>query len=289
MRAGCRIEVNPTYKNNGGKAKMDVGAVADAIKLAVENVLAGAAEDAPEVTFDDDGEPTSLADLAVESALRPVLARFGPGAEFLSEEDFRTRGRSLESYSACDELWIVDPIDGTSGLISGSDRYGTIVSFAKAQTTVASWIFTPALHRMCVSEAGSGCWLDGARCSLETGMLHPQSGVLATGDFNPAELRGAERLRAMLQSHRRTDSCALDYIDLVTGQVDVALYKRTRPWDHAGGVLAHTEAGGRHVSFEGLPYQLLHDNQGLLLAPNRAVLEDCFALLRINPSSFAST
>jgi fructose-1,6-bisphosphatase/inositol monophosphatase family enzyme len=53
-----------------------------------------------------------------------------------------------------------------------------------------------------------------------------------------------------------TLSCAgAEYLEILAGRADFNLYRRTKPWDHAAGVLMLEEAGGQAVRFDGQPYE----------------------------------
>jgi fructose-1,6-bisphosphatase/inositol monophosphatase family enzyme len=66
----------------------------------------------------------------------------------------------------------------------------------------------------------------------------------------------------------RRGSAAHDYLDLVTGKLHFAHFKKLMPWDHVAGVLIHAEAGGYGAMMDGTPYTpVLHAEGQLLLAP----------------------
>ncbi len=56
--------------------------------------------------------------------------------------------------------------------------------------------------------------------------------------------------------------CAAEqYPRLCLGQTDVAMFRRTLPWDHAPGALLFAEAGGHIARWDGSPYRPA-DNAG---------------------------
>jgi fructose-1,6-bisphosphatase/inositol monophosphatase family enzyme len=75
--------------------------------------------------------------------------------------------------------------------------------------------------------------------------------------------------------HREPWQCAArTYLDLARGELNVAMFYRLMPWDHAPGVLIHREAGGFSTAFNGNPYSPLVHTGGLFLGPDeRAWLE----------------
>jgi fructose-1,6-bisphosphatase/inositol monophosphatase family enzyme len=45
-----------------------------------------------------------------------------------------------------------------------------------------------------------------------------------------------------------------EYLEILAGNREFSLYRRTKPWDHAAGALMVAEAGGTAVRFDGKPY-----------------------------------
>jgi fructose-1,6-bisphosphatase/inositol monophosphatase family enzyme len=42
----------------------------------------------------------------------------------------------------------------------------------------------------------------------------------------------------------RLQCCGREYMELIRGRLDFAMYGQLKAWDHAAGVLLHREAGG---------------------------------------------
>ena len=63
------------------------------------------------------------------------------------------------------------------------------------------------------------------------------------------------------------------------GQNDLALFKRTFAWDHAAGVLFLNEAGGRACRYDGRPYLVSSDEDGMLAAASPAMWEKTAKIL----------
>lgn len=62
-------------------------------------------------------DPVTVADRAAEEAMRAVLAELRPEDSILGEEFAPTTGDSGRT-------WVLDPIDGTRGFISGTPTWG---------------------------------------------------------------------------------------------------------------------------------------------------------------------
>ncbi|MGR3540594.1 MAG: inositol monophosphatase family protein [Hasllibacter sp.] len=98
-------------------------AAADAAaRQTVPRFRSGSAVDDKGGTADRPGfDPVTEADRAAEAAMREVLARLRPDDAVLGEEEGCCPGTSgLE--------WVLDPIDGTRGFITGTPVWGTLVA-----------------------------------------------------------------------------------------------------------------------------------------------------------------
>ncbi|MCY4305301.1 MAG: inositol monophosphatase family protein [Aestuariivita sp.] len=69
-------------------------------------------------------DPVTIADQSAENTIRKIVSEFRPNDGFWGEEFGRTAGPSGRS-------WIVDPIDGTRGFISGTPTWGTLISLVE--------------------------------------------------------------------------------------------------------------------------------------------------------------
>ncbi len=62
--------------------------------------------------------------------------------------------------------------------------------------------------------------------------------------------------------------CGVDYPKLVEGEADYALYRGTKPWDHAPGALIVREAGGVVRHPDGRDYDVMDRRESTLLSPD---------------------
>lgn len=92
-------------------------------------------------------DPVTEADRAVESELRRQLGRRFPDHAILGEEYGLTGAGRFR--------WIIDPIDGTRGFITGQPMWGTLLGLQDGGRPVAGWMHLPVLdetyvgHRSC--------------------------------------------------------------------------------------------------------------------------------------------
>ncbi|MEL0122734.1 MAG: inositol monophosphatase family protein, partial [Paracoccaceae bacterium] len=70
-------------------------------------------------------DPVTRADKAAEKAIREILAQKRPEDGILGEEY-----ANIDSKSGL--TWVLDPIDGTRGFISGTPTWGVLIALADA-------------------------------------------------------------------------------------------------------------------------------------------------------------
>ena len=213
------------------------------------------------------GEVVTAADEAMERRLEPGLLKLLPGSVVLGEEAASVAPGLMALLEGAAPVWVIDPLDGTANFASGSPLFGTMVCLVVRAETVAAWIHLPVSGETLTAERGAGAWLDGRR--VRVGGPPERLRASISTKFVPPPLKPRiEALRPSLAAHESSHCAATTYTDLVTGNLDLALYYRLLPWDHAAGVLIHAEAGGYARMFDGSAYSPLVHTGGLLAAPD---------------------
>jgi 3'-phosphoadenosine 5'-phosphosulfate (PAPS) 3'-phosphatase len=118
----------------------------------------------PTVSTKPDGSPVTTADLAADAAIRATVREALPGDALLTEA-----GVDDDARLASRRCWIVDPLDGTSYLIAGSDDFDTFVTLAVDGAPVVAVSLQPATGLLLGAVAGRGAWVqegDGPRRRL---------------------------------------------------------------------------------------------------------------------------
>ena len=100
-------------------------------------------------------------------------------------------------------------------------------------------------------------------------ILSEMNMVLAAGDFEEAHRKRSQALATQTAFHRKTRSCAIDYLEVVEGKIDLLAYRRTRPWDHAPGVFLVQQSGGLAERYNGSAYQPFDESEGIVVCRNR--------------------
>ena len=178
------------------------------------------------------------ADGAVEAMLRARLARLFPGDGFVGEEG---------GGEGADNLWIVDPIDGTANFVRGDIQWCISIGFVHKLKPVVGVIHAPVLGETFAARKGAGATLNGCRITVaNTAKLDSATveiGWSARGD-HAKYLDLVGKVCALGASPKRGASGALGLAWVACGRTDAYLEMYINSWDVAAGIVIVQEAGG---------------------------------------------
>jgi fructose-1,6-bisphosphatase/inositol monophosphatase family enzyme len=223
------------------------------------------------------GDLVTVADREAELALETRLAAI-VDAPLVGEEGCAADPTRLGCLGA-ERAWVVDPIDGTSNFVAGSEQWAVMVALLERGEAVVSWIWQPTTRRMYTAERGGGATCNDAPLRIDTSSTSLR-GPAFTHFMPPAEKDAVTRNAARAEFLRGRYCAGFEYPAIVEGEQEFAIFWRTLPWDHVPGSLLLTEAGGiarRPTGDSFLPYA---DGAGLVLARDDATWQMARALLR---------
>ena len=233
-----------------------------------------------DIRFKRPGDIVTVADVESEQRLAAGLARILPGVPVVGEEAVEKDRGLLDLIGRPGETcWIVDPLDGTANFAAGKDRFAMIICLVHDRLAVAGWILDVPRGRIAVAHEGQGVAVDGTPVHGRPAD-RPLIGFVGPKARKEFDRQLAPAARRQL-GHMSASSCAgLEYLDILSGQVDFSLYRTTKPWDHAAGTLMLAEAGGGSVRFDGQPYTPAQPiNSGLVAAADLQTLATVRTLL----------
>lgn len=177
------------------------------------------------------------ADRTVEQLIRgEVEERFGDS--FIGEEFGGEPGEAV---------WLVDPIDGTTGYIHGTPRWCVSMAFVLRGRIEIGVIYAPVTGRLFVARRGRGVTLN-KRSIQVSGLKHGAAPVIEAGwsERRPMEryLELIRQLNATRYEFRRIGSGALGLAEVACGLTDGYVELHINAWDAAAGLLLVSEAGG---------------------------------------------
>jgi len=197
------------------------------------------------VTAKPDLTPVSDADLAVESALRELLAQARPDDAVLGEEH-GTSGSGPRQ-------WVIDPIDGTKNFVRGVPVWASLIALQVDGRVDVGVVSAPALGRRWWAARGLGAFADGEPIRVS------QVAQLADASLSYSSLTGWEeqgRLEGLLGLSRRCWRTRAygdfwSHVLVAEGAVDASFEPEVSLWDLAPLQVIVEEAGGRFTTVDG--------------------------------------
>ncbi|MGH7507086.1 MAG: 3'(2'),5'-bisphosphate nucleotidase CysQ family protein, partial [Longimicrobiales bacterium] len=103
------------------------------------------------------GSPVTEADLAANAAVLKRLRAACPGEAILSEESRDDAGRVSR-----EEVWIVDPLDGTKEFLARNGEFAVMVGLARGGEAVLGAVYMPATDVLYAGLTAGGAWVERA-------------------------------------------------------------------------------------------------------------------------------
>ncbi|MET0866064.1 MAG: inositol monophosphatase family protein, partial [Nakamurella sp.] len=229
-----------------------------------------------QVSAKPDLTPVSDADLAVERAIRSMLAAERPQDAIVGEEfgdsDASSPGPSSPggspssvqmsggSLSGGGRRWVLDPIDGTKNFVRGVPIWATLIALFDGDDAVVGVVSAPALNRRWWAATGLGAFgrfglEDPRRCRVSAvGELSDAS--LSFSELSEWRLAGLEAQFTDLAARcwrTRAYGDFYSYMLVAEGAVDIAAEPELSLWDVAALIPIVTEAGGTLTAIDGQP------------------------------------
>lgn len=207
------------------------------------SIITRASEDIGSLTINNKGfnDFVSEVDLASEKEIIRVLKTAYPDHAFLGEESGLTH--------QADNIWIIDPLDGTTNFLHGFPQYCISIALEQKGEITQAVIYDPNRNDLFTATKGQGAYLNQRRIRVSNKSKLKDS-LLGTGfpfrDFQhlPVYLKIFEEVVRGTSGIRRPGSAALDLAYVAAGWFDGFFEINLSKWDIAAGGLLVTEAGG---------------------------------------------
>ncbi len=194
-----------------------------------------------------DNSLLTTADPLVENAIKKHILQNIPKAKFLAEES--------GGDSKGNDLWIIDPIDGTRVFAHGITQWSILIAHYQNGEITLGLDYIPTQNMLVVAEKGIGAYLNGEKIKVsETKTVAQSFGSFGSinrfKDKQPIlKLLDAE---VILRSYEHAYALSL----LSAGRMDVNIDSYGTPWDYAPFICIIPEAGGKITDFKGNPWNL---------------------------------
>jgi 3'(2'), 5'-bisphosphate nucleotidase len=193
-----------------------------------------------------DNSPLTLADIESQRILVESLSRLTPGVPVLSEESAQAPWAERRSW---DQLWIVDPLDGTREFIKRNGEFAINIALVLEHEPLLGIVAAPAQGVVYWGAAGAGAFRQqrGEACTAIR-ISAPQTPIRIVGSRSHNSPQTDAYRATLYPSTVSGIGSSLKFCRIAEGCAD--LYPRFGPtseWDTAAGQ-ALLEAAGGHVT-----------------------------------------
>jgi len=195
-------------------------------------------------------DPVTIADRAGEAAMRQVLAECRPNDAILGEEEGHQSGTSGLT-------WVLDPIDGTRGFISGTPTWGVLIAVSDETGPLMGVIDQPYIGERFVGGLGQAQMVgpSGPR-NLAVSKVTDLSDAIIFTTFpevgTPSEGAAFHRVAEKTRLTRYGMDCYA-YALLAAGQVDLVIESTLQAYDIQAPIAVIQAAGGIVTNWAGGP------------------------------------
>ena len=205
------------------------------------NIMIKAAEKASKSIIRDFGEVEKLqvskkgprdfvtkTDKHVEKILIEELSKIKKNYSFITEETGVIKNQDK------DNIWIIDPIDGTTNFLHGIPHFAICIALQSKDEIISGLIFDPIKDEMFFAEKDKGAFLNNQRLR-----------VSKKNDIEECLFSSNHEGVKFTDLNMRYSGCAsLDLAYVASGRLDGFFHNKINLWDVAAGTLMVREAGG---------------------------------------------
>jgi histidinol phosphatase-like enzyme (inositol monophosphatase family) len=218
-------------------------------------------------------DPVTAADRLSEERMRAILADRRPEDAILGEEFGPQPGTSGLT-------WVLDPIDGTRGYLSGTPTWGVLISVRDAVGPIYGIIDQPYIGERFEGGLGRARVVGPmGEARLATRAARPLSEAILFSTFpevGTAEESAAFRRVAPQAKLVRYGTDCYAYALIAAGQIDLVIEAGLQAYDVQAPIAVIEAAGGVVTDWQGRP---AHDGGRILAAANRSIHAEALALL----------
>jgi len=205
------------------------------------NIMIKASEKASKPLIRDFGEIENLqvsikgpsdfvtnTDIKVEKILIEELAKSKKNFSILSEESGLIKNKDNKN------IWIIDPIDGTSNFLHGIPHFAISIALQSDNEIISGLIFDPIKNEIFYAEKDNGSYLNNKRIRVSQ-KKDLERCLFATN---------GKKFKNVNLQNRKSGSAALDMAYVASGRFDGYFQENLNLWDIAAGIILINEAGG---------------------------------------------
>lgn len=210
-------------------------------------------------------EIVTNADIKAEEYIRNRIWEKYPEHTILGEESYSKK----KDYSKEKNLWVVDPIDGTTNFAQGFREYAISIAYYRNRMAQTAVIYAPERNELFWARVGEGAYKNGQKIHVTE--KKDIKDVVLGGSFCYDSQKVDEifdfgkDLYHHIKTMRFIGSAVLDFCLTAEGVLDASIGYCLKPWDTAAGALIANEAGAVITKLDGSAWNIFHPQ--VLIAP----------------------
>ena len=167
-------------------------------------------------------------DKHVEKILIEELSNTKKNYSFITEETGTIKNKDQEN------IWIIDPIDGTTNFLHGIPHFAICIAHQSKGEILSGLIYDPIKDEMFFAEKDKGAYLNNQR--LRVSKKNSLDDCLFSSNH--------EGVKFSDLNMRCSGCAALDLAYVASGRLDGFFQNKINLWDIAAGIILVKEAGG---------------------------------------------
>lgn len=190
------------------------------------------------------------ADFLSEKTIMDEIKKHFPDHQFLAEES----ATSIHNPFEVENLWIIDPIDGTNNFRYQRNYSAISIGLAQKGTLVAGIVYNFFTHEMYYAAKDQGAFYNDTQ--IHVGKKTDISDITIATDNSSNPDITARHLNTLLNIDpvpwvTMKGAAALELSEVAAGKIDIFFHSHIHPWDIAAAMLIVREAGGVVKNFNG--------------------------------------
>jgi myo-inositol-1(or 4)-monophosphatase len=180
-------------------------------------------------------------DKVAQKLIIESIKEYFPNDGILAEEGVFENGENL---------WIIDPIDGTINYIHGLPNFAISIAYFEQKKPIFGVVYSPVLNEIFVAIKNQGSYLNGEKLIIKnkTKLEETVGSVSFSNNFTGLFI---SRIEKYVRRIRILGSAAISACYVGAGKFDFFVTKNVNPWDIAAAFLIVKESNGKILDFSG--------------------------------------
>lgn len=241
----------------------------DLVKRAGEHIKELMDNDVVIDTKSADNDFVTNVDKQTEQFLVNAIKERYENQDFLTEE-------KVVATQGLDDLWIIDPIDGTTNFIFERRNFAISIAFYHQKKPVFGIVYNVIADELFLGITGEGAYLNGKKLPMLDQNISLKDSILF-GDLYSLTMFGddVESFRKNFVAHRYLGAASIEICGVAMNRHQAYISKNLKIWDVAAGAIILHAVGGTFLYAE-LEDEMHFDDEDFewFSCQNKTILND---------------